>query len=92
MNLRSSAHAHRFIYIIYKWASGSNIVSPVFSNVTVSNTFTDVVSPDGSFIFQGTYSTHAYTAENKSETNAEQFLLLGIMAEISAVIPSHMYK
>lgn len=51
MNQGSSAHAHRFIYI-YKWASGSNIVSPVFSNVTVSNTFTDVVSPVSWLKFQ----------------------------------------
>ena len=54
MNQGSSAHAHRFIYI-NKWASGSNIVNPVFSNVTVNNTFTDVVSPVSWLKFQPWY-------------------------------------
>ena len=52
-------------YII-KWASGSDITTPVFSNVTISNTLTDVVSADGTLAFAGTYSPMTITGEDKS--------------------------
>jgi hypothetical protein len=52
-------------YII-KWASGSNITSPVFSNVTISNSVTEVESADHTLVFAGSYSPHAFTQENKS--------------------------
>jgi len=52
-------------YII-KWASGDNITSPEFSNVTISNSVTEVESADGTLAFTGTYSPHAYTEENKN--------------------------
>ena len=52
-------------YII-KWPSGSNITNPVFSNVTISNSVTEVGSADGTLAFTGTYSPHTYTKENKS--------------------------
>ena len=52
-------------YII-KWASGSNITSPAFSEVTINSTMDDVVSADGYFAFVGTYSPHVYTETNKS--------------------------
>ena len=49
---------------IVKWASGENIVSPVFEGVTVSNADTEVSFSGGSFI--GNYSPFAITDENKS--------------------------
>ena len=52
-------------YII-KWASGSNITSPAFSEVTINSTMDDVVSADGYFAFVGTFSPHVYTEANKS--------------------------
>jgi hypothetical protein len=56
-------------YII-KWASGSNIVDPVFSGVTIdSDDPTAVTFTGGKFV--GTYSYTQYTNENKS------ILLLG---------------
>jgi hypothetical protein len=52
-------------YLI-KWASGSNITSPVFSNVTIHSTFTGVVSADGTLDFIGTYSPMTIAGENKT--------------------------
>ena len=52
-------------YII-KWTSGSNIVGPVFNEVTINNTLTNVVSTDGTLAFVGSYSPMAFADENKS--------------------------
>lgn len=52
-------------YII-KWAAGSNITSPVFSNVAISNTLAEVESVDGSCTFVGTYSLQDYNEEERS--------------------------
>ena len=52
-------------YLI-KWASGDDITSPVFSEITINSGLTNVASTDGTLAFTGTYSPHAYTEENKS--------------------------
>jgi hypothetical protein len=52
-------------YII-KWASGSNITNPVFSNVTISDTRTEVESADGTLAFAGAFSPLIIGLENKS--------------------------
>ena len=41
---------------LVKWASGDNIVSPVFTGVTVSNVNTPVISEDHNVEFRGNYS------------------------------------
>ena len=50
-------------YII-KWASGDNLVEPVFTGVTVSNATNDVTS--GNVSFKGTYSPITWDTEDKS--------------------------
>lgn len=52
-------------YII-KWDSGSNIVNPVFFNVTISNTTNNVSSADGKITFTGTFSTENIPSEDRS--------------------------
>ena len=54
-------------YII-KWASGDNIVNPVFNNVTIDidNTDPNSTSTDGKVEFRGTYASHSFTNENRS--------------------------
>ena len=52
-------------YIIM-WANGSDIENPTFNNVTISSTFTGVVSADGTLDFIGTYSPMTIAGENKS--------------------------
>ncbi len=53
-------------YII-KWDSGSNIVNPVFSNVTISNTTNNVSSADGKVTFTGSFSPESILSEDKSK-------------------------
>ena len=50
-------------YII-KWASGTNIVNPVFTGVTISNTTANVSTDYVDFV--GTYSPVTYSSENRS--------------------------
>ena len=60
-------------YII-KWASGDNIVSPVFSGVTIDKTdrsYDNGISGDNRVRFLGTYKSTTFDAEDKS------ILLLG---------------
>jgi hypothetical protein len=60
-------------YII-KWASGDNIVSPVFSGVTIDKTdrsYDNSISGDNRVRFLGTYKSTTFDAEDKS------ILLLG---------------
>ena len=55
-------------YII-KWASGDNIVSPVFSGVTIDKTdrsYDNGISGDNRVRFLGTYKSTAFDAEDKS--------------------------
>ena len=55
-------------YII-KWASGDNIVSPVFSGVTIDKTdrsYDNGISGDNRVRFLGTYKSTAFGAEDKS--------------------------
>ena len=55
-------------YII-KWASGSNILNPVFTGVTIDKTMRDVPCDLGdgkSITFKGTYGYTAFTEANKS--------------------------
>ena len=66
-------------YII-KWASGANIVNPVFSNVTISSTTpTAVVSTDGKVTFVGQYSPFSIVnsgATGDNEGNKNEILLM----------------
>ena len=48
-------------YII-KWSTGDNLVSPVFQNVTIKKTLTEVAFPGVSF--EGTYDPIAFDATN----------------------------
>ncbi|MBQ7742633.1 MAG: hypothetical protein IJT90_06915 [Bacteroidaceae bacterium] len=48
-------------YII-KWASGENLVNPLFENVTVTSTTNDFVS--GDVTFKGTYEPITFNADN----------------------------
>ena len=55
-------------YII-KWASGDNIVSPVFSGVTIDKTdrsYDNGISGDNRVRFLGTYKSTTFDAEDKS--------------------------
>lgn len=52
-------------YII-KWASGDNLVNPVFEGVTIDKTMHDVTSTDGKVTFKGTYESQSFTSENTS--------------------------
>ena len=55
-------------YII-KWESGDNIVSPVFSGVTIDKTdrsYDNGISGDNRVRFLGTYKSTAFGAEDKS--------------------------
>ena len=52
-------------YII-KWASGDNIVNPVFNDVTIVLTNHDFTSTDGKVEFHGTYESHSFGDENRS--------------------------
>ena len=52
-------------YII-KWASGDNIVNPVFNNVTIDKTDPKFTSTDGKVEFHGTYASNSFTKENRS--------------------------
>jgi hypothetical protein len=52
-------------YII-KWASGSNIMNPVFTNVTINKTMNDVATNDGKVVFKGNYDAQNFNAENSS--------------------------
>ena len=47
---------------LVKWADGDDIVSPVFTNVTINNTENAVTSEDGKVSFLGNYSPIALTA------------------------------
>ena len=49
---------------IVKWTSGSDITDPVFTNVTISNTTSNVETENVDFI--GIYSPKAITGEDKS--------------------------
>ena len=49
-------------YII-KWASGSNIVEPSFSGVTIDNTNRDFFSADGNVGFKGAYAAQTFDDE-----------------------------
>ena len=52
-------------YII-KWDSGDNLVSPVFTGVTVSNASNDFTSTDGKVQFKGTYSYRTFNDVDNS--------------------------
>ena len=55
-------------YII-RWNGGSNLVSPVFDNVTINNTLGEVehTNDDGYEVaFRGNYNTHSFTQEDRS--------------------------
>ena len=52
-------------YII-KWAEADNLVNPVFTGVTISNTNNDFTSADGKVTFKGTYAYQAFDTENTS--------------------------
>ena len=52
-------------YLI-KWASGENLVNPVFSDVVINNTKNDFTSTDGKVSFKGTYANTNFNAENQS--------------------------
>ena len=66
-------------YII-KWASGDNIVTPVFSEVTISSTTpTPVVSNDGRVTFVGQYSPFSIVnsgATGDNEGNKNEIILM----------------
>ncbi len=54
-------------YII-KWDSGTNLVNPVFSDVTISSTAPQTInSTDGKVSFVGTYAPYAITSGNIDE-------------------------
>lgn len=57
-------------YVI-KWASGDNLVNPVFEAVTINDTNRDFVSTDGNVQFKGTYSILTF------DTEAPNILFLG---------------
>ena len=65
---------------IVKWASGANIVNPVFSNVTISSTTpTAVVSNDKKVTFVGQYSPFSIVesgATGDNEGNKNEILLM----------------
>ena len=68
-------------YII-KWASGSNIVDPVFENVVISNASHDFESADGKVQFKGLYDQLSFDADDKSilfmgETNTLYYPVTG---------------
>ena len=52
-------------YII-KWKEGENLVSPVFTGVTVDATTHNFRSEDGKVYFKGTYAPLSWNAENQS--------------------------
>lgn len=52
---------------IIKWASGTNIVSPVFSGVTVSDASHDAMSTDGKITFTGLTNTLEITSDDMSK-------------------------
>ena len=52
-------------YII-KWKEGENLVSPVFTGVTVKSGLTDFESSDGKVNFKGTYAPLSWTEETPS--------------------------
>ena len=57
-------------YII-KWASGTNIVNPVFSNVKVKSGLNNFESTDGKVQFKGLYFSHTFMADDM------RYLLVG---------------
>ncbi len=50
---------------LVKWASGDDISNPQFSDVTISNTHSDIAI-SGVVTFKGTYSAISYDADNTS--------------------------
>lgn len=52
-------------YII-RWASGTDIISPLFENVSVTGTMHDFISDDGKVMFKGTYDVINFTETNES--------------------------
>ncbi|MBR0049503.1 MAG: C10 family peptidase [Prevotella sp.] len=52
-------------YII-KWSEGTDLTEPVFTDVTITQGFNDIVSNDRKVQFQGRYAAVTYTAEDKS--------------------------
>ena len=52
-------------YII-KWESGDNLVSPVFTGVTVNNASNDFTSADGKVQFKGTYTYRTFSDVDNS--------------------------
>ncbi|MBR4898100.1 MAG: hypothetical protein IKZ48_04870 [Prevotella sp.] len=52
-------------YII-KWDSGDNLVSPVFTGVTIDKTMHDVKTSDGNITFKGSYDYQQFTTEDQS--------------------------
>ena len=65
-------------YII-KWTSGDDIVSPVFTGVTIDATNRDYTSTDSKVSFKGTYAPITWDAENTS------ILFLGVKDNKSAL-------
>ena len=52
-------------YII-RWATGSDIIEPVFEQVVIDDSKNDFVSSDGKVRFMGTYDLISFNAENQS--------------------------
>ena len=68
-------------YII-KWASGSNILNPLFQNVVVTDEMHDFTSSDGKVQFKGTYDVMNFTETNENlffigESNTVYYPLSG---------------
>ena len=71
LNFKSATSIEAGTPYIIKWGTpeshpSSNLTNPTFSNVTISDTRTEVESADGTLVFAGAYSPLSIGKENKS--------------------------